>query len=84
MVGEVILHRDGFFNSLLEKGFTGELAQKLLAYIDEIKMDSSRSWERSEEFKSIVSEDWRTVNPKCERSYLNPCLISPNPLKIMR
>ena len=55
---------------LIESGFNGNLSNKLLAVVDEIReggSGSAESWRFSERLKSIITEESRLINPKYGR-----------------
>jgi Bifunctional DNA primase/polymerase, N-terminal/Family of unknown function (DUF5906)/Primase C terminal 2 (PriCT-2) len=50
---------------LLDGGFTGRLSKKLLATVDEAREGGGdRRYQRAERLKSLLTEDYRHVNPK--------------------
>ncbi|SIO49708.1 hypothetical protein SAMN05443247_06525 [Bradyrhizobium erythrophlei] len=50
---------------LLDGGFNGRLSKKLLAVVDETREGSSeRKHERGQRVKSIITEEYRQINPK--------------------
>jgi len=51
---------------LLESSFNGQLAGRVLAIVDEAREGGSR---HAHILRSLVNEDVRNVNPKCDREY---------------
>lgn len=52
--------------AMLESGFNGDLSRKILAIVDEIQEGGNGQWKHAEKLKSIVNQEYRTINPKCE------------------
>ena len=62
--------------AILDGKFNGRLSQKLLAVVDETREGGGeKRYARAERFKSIVNEEVRYINPKCnpETEEVNCC-----------
>lgn len=54
---------------MLKDGFTDDLSQRLLAQVDEIREGGREKWEHSEELKSLLNCEFRTINRKAIPAY---------------
>jgi hypothetical protein len=63
--GEVASNFD--YSMMLNSGFNGALSKKVLAIVDEINEGGSEQFMHAEKMKSVVTEEFRTVNPKYGR-----------------
>ena len=50
---------------MLETGFNGGLSRKVLAIVDEIQEGGNGQWKHAQKLKTIVNQEFRTMNPKC-------------------
>jgi primase-polymerase (primpol)-like protein len=63
-------------SGMLRNGFNGELSRKLIAIVDEVHEGGAGArWENAETLKRIVTEEFRTINPKYgrQRVEFNAC-----------
>lgn len=51
-------------NSALDGGFNGELSQRILVVVDEIRESGADAHRRAQKLKSIITETVRHINPK--------------------
>lgn len=58
-------------NRILDSDFNGQLSQKLLMIVDEAHegFDSYKKHERGRTLRRIITEEFRLINPKCDRQY---------------
>lgn len=61
--------------SILDGGFNGRMARKLLAIVDEINEGGSASYRHAQSLRQIVTAEHREINPKYGRQYVeyNAC-----------
>jgi len=59
----------------LDRGYNGRLSRKVLAIVDEIREGGSETWRHSQTLKRIVNEEYREINPKYGRQFVefNAC-----------
>ena len=59
----------------LGSGFNGGLSEKLLANVDELHEGGVGQWQHAERFKSLLTEEFKTINPKYGRASIefNAC-----------
>lgn len=57
-------------SAALRTGYNGVLAGKIMAVVDEIdEGNSQRKYQIQQELKQLITEETRTINPKCTRQH---------------
>jgi hypothetical protein len=51
-------------NAALDGGFNGELSERILVIVDEIRESGAEGHRRAQKLKSLITEERRTINPK--------------------